>query len=66
MTVEQIAAVAGMGVVLLQGVSLWFTLRIKLDISNVKLWAEQRFVSKTDFLDTLHLWGRHGSESHKL
>lgn len=25
--------------------------------ASIKLWAEQRFVSKQDFLETLNLWG---------
>ena len=26
--------------------------------ASLKLWATERFVSKTDFLDTLHLWNK--------
>jgi len=43
--------VLGMMVLALQAWNLYIS-------TSIKLWAEQRFVTKKDFLDTLHLWNR--------
>ena len=56
MNVEQWIAIVGFILTVLQGINIWISLRTKLEIATVKLWAEQRFVSKSDWLETLGFW----------
>lgn len=51
MTWEQMTFGVSILVLAMQGVSMYTTARLKV-------WALERFVSKTDFLETLNLWSR--------
>jgi len=45
-------------VLVLQGIAVYTT-------SQIKVWSLEKFVSKKDFLETLHLWSRkeHGRDA---
>jgi hypothetical protein len=49
MTIEQATFAISIIVLVMQGVSLYTSARIKV-------WVLERFVSKADFLETLTLW----------
>lgn len=51
MTVEQATLAITVIILAMQGVNMYTTARLKL-------WALEKFVSKSDFLDNLHLWSR--------
>lgn len=51
MTLEQATFGLSLIVIAMQGISLYTQ-------AKLKVWALERFVSKTDFLDTLNMWSR--------
>ena len=51
MTLEQATFGVSIVVLVMQGMSMY-------TVAKIKVWAMERFVSKSDFLETLHFWSK--------
>lgn len=51
MEYDKLAFFVSLGVLALQGVNLYIS-------TSIKLWAVEKFVTKKDFLDTIHMWAK--------
>ena len=51
MDYDQLTFFVGLAILAMQGFNVYLS-------NSIKLWAVQKFVAKTDFLETLQLWSR--------